>query len=57
VIFHGFLTEDGSSNELYLHKGETVIVIGNSPRRGHLVVEKRNHTIHIPFHCLELKQF
>jgi dachs protein len=51
-----FFSEDGSGAAVFLHKGETVIVIGASPRRGHLVVEKRNHTVHVPFHCLELKQ-
>lgn len=50
-----FFTEDGSS-EILLNKGETVIVIGNSQRRGHLVVEKHNHTIHVPFQYLELKR-
>ena len=49
------LSEDGSS-EILLNKGETVIVIGNSQRRGFLVVEKHNHTIHVPFHFLEFKR-
>lgn len=47
--------EDGSGDILLL-KGETVIVIGNSPRRGHLVVERHNHTIHVPYKYLEIKQ-
>merc|ERR1719420_53324 len=38
--------DESSASEIILKKGETVIVIGNSPRRGHLVVEKQNHTIH-----------
>lgn len=50
-----FSVEDGSS-EILLNKGETVIVIGNSQRRGHLVVEKHNHTIHVPFQYLEMKR-
>jgi len=47
--------EDGSS-DVFLNKGDTVIVIGNSQRRGYLVVEKHNHTIHVPFQYLELKR-
>merc|ERR1712008_555824 len=47
--------EDGSS-DILLNKGDTVIVIGNSQRRGYLVVEKHNHTIHVPFQYLELKR-
>ena len=54
-LFEFFFSDEGSS-EVILKKGETVIVIGNSPRRGHLVVEKHNHTIHIPFQYLELKR-
>ena len=42
-------------SEMRLGKGETVVVIGASPRRGHLVVEKRNHTIHVPHSHLELR--
>ena len=49
------ITEDGSS-DILLNKGDTVIVIGNSQRRGYLVVEKHNHTIHVPFQYLELKR-
>ncbi len=37
-----------------LLKGETVVVIGASPKRGHLVVEKRNHTLHVPFQHMEV---
>ena len=39
-----------------LHRGETVVVIGSSPKRGHLVVERRNHTLHVPFQYLEPRQ-
>jgi len=46
--------ESGSSDTILL-KGEPVVVIGASPRRGHLVVEKKNHTIHVPFQYLELR--
>ena len=51
-----FFSLDEGTADVILMKGEPVIVIGNSPRRGHLVVEKQNHTIHIPFQYLELKR-
>ena len=51
--FFSFI-EEGTS-DIALMKGETVIVIGNSPRRGYLVVEKRNHTIHVPYMLLAMK--
>ena len=51
--FFSFI-EEGTS-DVALMKGETVIVIGNSPRRGYLVVEKRNHTIHVPYMLLAMK--
>ena len=38
-----------------LRAGENVTVIGASTRRGHLVVERNNHTIHVPFQFLELR--
>jgi len=44
------------SSEVFLNKGDSVIVIGNSHRRGYLVVEKHNHTVHVPFQYLELKR-
>lgn len=37
-------------------KGETVVVIGVSSQRGHLVVEKRNHTMHVPHSYMEMRQ-
>ena len=40
--------------EVILLQGETVVVIGVSSKRGHLVVEKRNHTMHVPFHHMEM---
>nr|CAI5836757.1 unnamed protein product [Callosobruchus analis] len=39
-----------------LHKGETVLVVGASHRRGHLIVEHKHYTLHVPFQYLELKQ-
>ncbi|XP_030768013.1 unconventional myosin-IXa isoform X2 [Sitophilus oryzae] len=48
--------EDASSDSIVLMKGDTVLVIGASPRRGHLVVEHKNTTFHVPFQYMELKQ-
>ena len=42
--------------EIELMRGEQVIVIGHSSLKGHLVVERNNHTIHVPFRYLELKK-
>lgn len=47
--------EDNGGNDVILRQGENVVVIGASTRRGHLVVEKSNHTIHVPYHFLELR--
>ncbi|XP_022256115.1 unconventional myosin-Va-like [Limulus polyphemus] len=46
--------EDGSG-EVQMAKGETVVVLGASERRGHLVVDHKNHKIHVPYQYLELK--
>uniref|UniRef100_A0A8D8VKQ4 Myosin-I heavy chain n=1 Tax=Cacopsylla melanoneura TaxID=428564 RepID=A0A8D8VKQ4_9HEMI len=46
--------EDGKG-EVTLGKGEAVVVVGASNRRGHLVVEHCNTSIHVPFQFLELK--
>ena len=48
------LFSDEPPGDALLLKGESVVVIGASTRRGHLVVEKKNHTIHVPFQYLEL---
>ncbi|XP_076268731.1 unconventional myosin-IXb-like dachs isoform X3 [Rhynchophorus ferrugineus] len=48
--------EDVSTDGVMLLKGETVLVIGASQRRGHLVVEHKNTTFHVPFQYMELKQ-
>jgi len=50
------LSDDHGTGDILLSKGESVVVIGSSSKRGHLIVEKCNHTIHIPFHCLEHNQ-
>ena len=48
--------EDSSGDGPVLLKGETVLVIGASQRRGHLIVEHKNTTLHVPFQFMELKQ-
>lgn len=48
--------EDSSAEGPVLVKGETVLVVGASSRRGHLVVEHKHCTFHVPFQFLELKQ-
>ena len=47
------VADDGS--EVLLKKGEAVKVIRASERRGCLVVEHKNSTIHLPFQVMELK--
>ncbi|XP_034940231.1 unconventional myosin-IXb isoform X4 [Chelonus insularis] len=46
--------EEGEG-EVVLLKGETVLVVGASPRRGHLLVEHNNKTLHVPYQFMELK--
>ena len=45
---------DEKSGDSILLKGEQVLVIGASTRRGHLVVEKYKNAMHVPFQYLEL---
>ena len=40
---------------MLLRQGENVVVLGASTKRGHLVVERNNHAIHVPHHYLELR--
>ena len=40
---------------MLLRQGESVVVLGASTKRGHLVVERNNHTIHVPHTLLELR--
>ncbi|XP_063587287.1 unconventional myosin-IXb-like [Penaeus indicus] len=47
--------EDGGGAETVLLKGESVLVVGASPRRGHLLVEHQGHSVHVPFQYMELK--
>lgn len=51
---HGYFSEDLNS-DLRLMKGETVLVIGASPKRGHLLVEYVSQQFHVPFQYMELK--
>lgn len=48
--------EDSNSDGPLLLKGDTVLVVGASHRRGHLIVEHKHCTLHVPFQFLELKQ-
>ncbi|CAH1367105.1 unconventional myosin-Ia isoform X2 [Tenebrio molitor] len=48
--------EDCNGEGQVLMKGETVLVVGASHRRGHLIVEHKHCTFHVPFQFLELKQ-
>ncbi|XKL63274.1 hypothetical protein PGB90_005638 [Kerria lacca] len=51
-----FPEDIGNGTDPTLMKGDTVIVVGASNKRGHLVVEHTNHNlIHVPFQFLELK--
>ncbi|XP_066156566.1 unconventional myosin-Ia [Euwallacea fornicatus] len=47
--------EDTPGDGTVFYKGETVLVVGASQRRGHLIVEHKNHTLHVPFQFMELK--
>ena len=47
--------EDVNGEGPVLLKGETVLVVGASHRRGHLIVEHKHCTLHVPFQYLELK--
>ena len=49
-----FIFSEETSGESLLMKGENVVVIGASTKRGHLVVEKNNTAIHVPFQFLQL---
>ncbi|XP_075739430.1 unconventional myosin-IXb-like dachs isoform X3 [Rhipicephalus microplus] len=44
-----------SAGEVKLPKSETVVVVGASPQRGHLLVEYKGQTYHVPYQFLELK--
>ncbi|XP_026464689.1 unconventional myosin-IXb [Ctenocephalides felis] len=42
------------SANVVLRKGDSVLVIGASHRRGHLIVEHNNVTLHVPYQFMEL---
>ena len=44
--------EDGGGDSV-LRKGQTVVVVGASPRRGNLLVEFQGHSVHVPFQYME----
>ncbi|XP_060535628.1 unconventional myosin-IXa [Cylas formicarius] len=48
--------EDSTGDGPVLLKGETVLVVGASHRRGHLIVEHNHSSLHVPFQFMELKQ-
>ncbi|XP_046478520.1 unconventional myosin-Va isoform X1 [Neodiprion pinetum] len=48
---------EGGDGEIMLYKGETVIVVGASSRRGHLLVEHNGSTLHVPYQFMELKPY
>lgn len=50
-----YVSLENGEGEVVLLKGETVLVIGASPRRGHLLVEYNNSTLHVPYQFMELK--
>lgn len=52
--FFFYILEEGNC-DVTLMKGDSVIVVGTSNRRGHLVVEHCNRNLEVPFQFLELK--
>ncbi|XP_037074350.1 myosin-I heavy chain-like [Pollicipes pollicipes] len=46
---------DDDGGEVTLLKGDTVLVVGASSRRGHLLVECAGQTVHVPHQYMELK--
>ena len=49
------LIAEDANGEVVLRGGEAVMVMGASHRRGHLLVEHKNHHFHVPYQFLELK--
>ena len=54
-IYYLIFFSDMGPSEIRLLKGETVVVIGNSSRKGYLVVERNNHTLHVPYQYLQMR--
>lgn len=46
--------EEGQAEAQQLKKGEAVTVVGASTGRGHLLVEHRGQSFHVPFQYMEL---
>ncbi|KAI9556922.1 hypothetical protein GHT06_016716 [Daphnia sinensis] len=46
---------EDANGDVVLRGGEAVMVMGASHRRGHLLVEHKNHHFHVPYQFLELK--
>ncbi|KAH8335221.1 hypothetical protein KR067_004107, partial [Drosophila pandora] len=46
--------EEGQTDTQHLKKGETVTVVGASTGRGHLLVEHKGQSYHVPFQYMEL---
>ncbi|XP_077979493.1 uncharacterized protein LOC144434854 [Glandiceps talaboti] len=53
IMKHNFSENQG---QVILRKGETVQVVGVSPRRGHLMVEYNDSVLHVPYQLTELKK-
>lgn len=48
------LSQTESGNNMQLEKGQKVLVVGASSKRGHLLVEHNDITLNIPYQFLEL---
>ncbi|GAB6022561.1 Myosin 10A, isoform D, variant 2 [Chamberlinius hualienensis] len=46
---------DESNPEVHLLKGDVVMVVGTSPKRGHLIVEHKSFNVHVPYQFMEIK--
>uniref|UniRef100_A0ABD2XJ77 Uncharacterized protein n=1 Tax=Trichogramma kaykai TaxID=54128 RepID=A0ABD2XJ77_9HYME len=55
VMKKPFPGKQEGEGEVVLLKGETVLVIGASQHRGHLLVEYNNATLSVPYQFMELK--
>lgn len=54
-MFFGYIVDDAVDSSIKLAKGENVLVVGASLKRGHLIIEHGNSTFHVPHQYLELK--
>jgi dachs protein len=50
-------TDDGTGRDQQLLKGETVLVVGASTKRGHLLVERNSAQLNVPYQYMELPVF